>query len=72
MTPTIKCNKFNVKITGDSEVNIDLDFETQQWVVSRRVFATDRDLDPALLVKQYSDLEDAVNYARQVAGNKIV
>ena len=46
MTPTIKCNKFNIKVTGESEVNVDLDLPNQKWIVTSKVFADKMDRDP--------------------------
>tara|TARA_Y100000004_G_scaffold28994_1_gene29861 strand:+ start:26189 stop:26407 length:219 start_codon:yes stop_codon:yes gene_type:complete len=72
MTPTIKCQKFNIKVTGETEVNVDLDLDTQKWVVTSKVFADKTDRDPTALIREYSNLEEAVNNARQIAGSKVV
>lgn len=73
MTPKIKCNQFNIKVTGENEVNIDLHFESQNWNVTtyKKTDPHTYELEPTE-VKQYSNLEEAVTYAREIAGSKIV
>ena len=61
MTPTIKCNKFTMTVTGDTEATIKLDFDTQSWIVSGNGEDT-----------MFTDLEEAINHARKIAGNKVV
>jgi hypothetical protein len=64
MIPKISCNKFSIKIIGEVQVNIDLDFDTEKWVMSYGF--PDNETIP------FDSLEEAVINARKIAGDKIV
>lgn len=71
MTPTIKCNKFTVHIKGERDASVILNLDTQKWVV-QAFLHPESNPDPTNINKEYENLEDAVNYARKIAGRKVV